>query len=454
MGEDENLDLASDMKKEDILLEKIKGLEDKAKVEKQNANVSVKYYEDASLQLGKNILRVSIAEITEKFLDEQAQEQSKTTFDVYMRFAGEDVQIGSIDETGKLQLNKDTIQRIDPENKLGLMEIGDQEKPDLSVLKDMEGKTREELEKDKEERDKEKIKDGDEKDDRDDKDNGDKDGEEEELDEEGKDEDELTKEIAKRKNIPERNVYRIRPDSQFFKNYPQVDKSTYFYRDIDGKMKAEFIDAKGQVQPSPFFQDSSTHLKDPVVSVGTQGNDISEKRPYQQMRTQGLNRQYGVRDVRMSIYFENGYIDMEETRLGDDGKWVGYGIEKTGRDYNSKQVNDISDTKRKQDNSEYVSEGYDLMGETGFKEDGLTIDELDPKKTIERLMDEGYNKNESVRIVNYMIGQDALTEDEAKAKVNAEIEEELDKQEAQYQRDNDDDGQKVPWENATSRRGY
>lgn len=435
MGEDENLDLASDMKKEDMLLEKIKGLEDKAKVEKQNANVSVKYYEDANLQLGKNTLRVSIAEITEKFLDDQAQEQSKTTFDVYMRFAGEDVQIGSIDETGRLQLNKDTIQRIDPENKLGLMELGDQEKPDLSVLKDMEGKTKEELEKDKEERDKEKIKDGNEPED---KDGEEKDEEEEELDEEGKGEDEITKEIAKRKNIPERNVFRIRPDSQFFKNHPQVDKSTYFYRDVDGKMKAEFIDAKGQVQPSPFFQDSTTQLKDQVVSVDSQGNDITEKRPYQQMKTQGLNRQYGVRDVRISIYFENGYIDMEENRLGDDGKWVGYPIEKTGRDYNSKQVNDISDTRKKQDNSEYVSEGHERLAKSGLSQDGLTIDELNPKTTIDRFIEEGYNEEDSKTIFNYMIGNNPLTEDAAKEKVNAEIDERENGK--QYQKDYNGNG--------------
>jgi len=147
MEESEGLDFATDRKKEEELLEKIKGIEEKAKEEKQNNNVSVKYYENANLQLGKNILRVSIAEITEKFLDENNQEQSTTTFDIYMKYDGQDVFIANIDEAGNLHINKETVEKIDPENKLGLLELGEQEKPDLSVLKELEGKTKEDLEK-------------------------------------------------------------------------------------------------------------------------------------------------------------------------------------------------------------------------------------------------------------------------------------------------------------------
>jgi len=304
MEESEGLDFATDRKKEEELLEKIKGIEEKAKEEKQNNNVSVKYYENANLQLGKNILRVSIAEITEKFLDENNQEQSTTTFDIYMKYDGQDVFIANIDEAGNLHINKETVEKIDPENKLGLLELGEQEKPDLSVLKELEGKTKEDLEKEIEEKERAKDKEGKAVQD-----------EEQEKEEEEKSDDEKTKEIAERKHIPEKNVYRIRPDSQFFKNYPMVDKSTYFYRDLDGKMKAEYIDKEGHTVPSPYFKDSTTKVQNTVVSVGKDGQDIKEQRPYQSMRTEGLSRDHGVREVRMSIYFENGYIDMEEARL-------------------------------------------------------------------------------------------------------------------------------------------
>lgn len=438
MEENEGKDLAADMKKDEELLEKIKGIEDRIKGEGQSQDVSVKYFEDANLQLGKNILRVSIAEITEKFLDDKSEEQTQTTYEVYMKFAGEDVLIANIDADGTLRVNKETVQRIDPDNKLGLLELGDQEKPDLSVLKDLEGKTKEDLEKELEEKGKEREKGREE---------AEQEEQEDEKDDE-KDEDEKTEEIARSKNIPAKNIYRIRPDSQFFKNYPMVDKSTYFYRDNDGKMKAEYVDKNGRTVPSPYFKDSTTRLTDPVISVGTDGQNVKSQRPYQSIQTNGLNRQYGVRDVRISIYFDGGYINMEESRLGDDGKWVGYGIERTGRDYNSKQVNAMSDTTRKEDKSELVSGSFKKVEDTGFKEDGITMDELSPKKTLDRLMDEGYNKNEAARIINYMIGPEKMGEGKAKETVNQEIE--LEAQE----KAKDDSDQKGPWDNARDRRGY
>ena len=450
MGEENSgQDLAADMKKEKMtrdeeLLEKIKGIEERKVEETGNNDVSVKYYEDANLKLGNNILKVSIAEITEKFLDDKEEEQSKTTYEVYMKFAGQDVLIANIDEEGTLKVNKETVKKIDPDNQLGLLELGEQEKPDLSVLKEMEGKTKEELEKQKEERDKERTKDEKEKD---------KEEDEAEKDEKEKDDDEETKKIAKRKGIPEKNVYRIRQDSQFFKNYPMVDKSTYFYRDNDGKMKAEYVDKQGRIQPSPFFKDSTTHLTEPVISVGKDGQDVKRQQPYQVMQTQELSRyQHGIRDIRMAMYIEGGEIRMEETRLGNDGQWVGYEVERTRTDYNSKQVNAKSDTTNKQDNSETISTSYDKIEDTGFKEEGITMDELSPKKVFEQLMDEGYNKNEAARVVNYMIGPEKMGREEAKEKVNQEIEEELDKK---MQEQDKDDNAKVPWDDDIGpRRSY
>lgn len=448
MGEENSgQDLAADMKKEKMtrdeeLLEKIKGIEERRAEETGNNDVSVKYYEDANLKLGNNILKVSIAEITEKFLDDKEEEQSKTTYEVYMKFQGQDVLIANIDEKGTLKVNKETVQKIDPDNQLGLLELGEQEKPDLSVLKEMEGKTKEDLEKQKEERDKERTQD--EKDEKAQNKEG-----EDEKDEEEKNDDEETKKIAQRKGIPEKNVYRIRPDSQFFKNYPMVDKSTYFYRDNDGKMKAEYVDKQGIIQPSPFFKDSTTHLTEPVISVGKDGQDVKKQQPYQVMQTQELSRyQHGIRDIRMAMYIEGGEIRMEETRLGDDGQWVGYEVERTRTDYNSKQVNAKSDTTNKQDNSETISKSYDKIEDTGFKEEGITMDELSPKKVFQQLMDEGYNKNEAARVVNYMIGPEKMGREEAKEKVNQEIEEELDKKMGTNDANEENEGNsaKVPWD--------
>ena len=85
MGENQGKDLAVDMKRDEELLEKIKGIEDRIKEEGQSDDVLVKYYEDANLQLGKNTLKVSIAEITQKFLDDKEEEQTQTTYEVWRR---------------------------------------------------------------------------------------------------------------------------------------------------------------------------------------------------------------------------------------------------------------------------------------------------------------------------------------------------------------------------------
>ena len=63
-------------------------------------------------------------------------------------------------------------------------------------------------------------------------------------------------------------------------------------------------------------------------------------------------------------------------------------------------------------------------------------------------MGEGYNKNEAVRIINYMIGPEKMGEDKAKETVNQEIE--LEAQE----KAKDDSDQKVPWDSVGNRRGH
>jgi len=434
MEKNEGKDLAKDMKMDEELLEKIKEIESRLKEEKQNENISVKFYENAELKLGKNILKVSIAEITEKFLNEKNETEVKTTYDVYMKYDGKDILIANINEAGNLHLNKEELERIDPENKLGLLELGKQEKPDLSTLKEIDGKTREELEKERDDKEKdEEIKDEDEN---------------EKVDEKEV-EDEETKDVAEKKGIPEKDIFIIRKDSQFFKNHPEVDKSTYFYRDADGKMKAEYIDKHGKTQPSPYFEESTTALmSEPVISIGENGENIERKIPYQTMQTNNLRRPQGVRDIRISVYFENAYINIEETRFNNEGEWVGYGIEKQGRDYNSHKVNKMSDITKTQDKSEKISKGYEKVENTGFEEQGIHIDELSIKRNIDRFVEEGYNKKQAIKIVNYMIGEEKLSEENAKEKVNEEIIEEIEKQEKERL----DDNQKTPWGDAEARR--
>ena len=130
----EEKDLALDMKED--LLDKIRNLQDEKREERQNENISIKYYEDCNLKLGKNILKVSIAEVTEKMFDTDGSEQELVSYDVYMKYKGQEVLIANINEQGRLSINKEVVMQIDPNNELGLLEIGEQEKPDLEMLKE------------------------------------------------------------------------------------------------------------------------------------------------------------------------------------------------------------------------------------------------------------------------------------------------------------------------------
>lgn len=164
----------------------------------------MKYFEDCELKIGDNKLEVSVAEITEEMLDEN-KENSKNivTYDIYMKFKGENVLIATINEQGRLEINKDTVARIDPKDQLGLLKLKDDEKPDLSVLKDLDGKTEEEVERELEEKEKNDSKEEVEEEIEEEK------GEEEEQEEEQQEDSQEREEIAERYNINTKNIVRL-----------------------------------------------------------------------------------------------------------------------------------------------------------------------------------------------------------------------------------------------------
>lgn len=442
MEENEGKDLAQDMRDEEIL-EEIKEIQNMKREAKQNNNINVKYYDNAELKLGKNKLKVSIAEIDEVIKDKDNKEKEIKTYDVYMKYKGKDMLIANVNEQGNIQVNKENMLQIDPENKLGLQDLKANEKADLSILKELEGKTEKELE--------EKIKNKTEKENKKDKTEKEEEDNKEKLEKENAEK--QKEEIAKKKNIPQKNIFMIRENSQFFKNYPNVPKTTYFYRDADGKFKAEFIDKDGTTKPSPYFNDSTTLLNNKVVGTRDDGEPMKKEVPYQTMTTNKLkNQYYGVRDVRVAVYIEKGYMEFEEIRQGNDGEWVGYGIEGKGKDYNSSRVNELSNLRTGEKiEQENITKGYEQAEQGSQGDDGVQINEINPRETIDRFIEEGYNKEEAIHIYNYMIGEKKLPEEDAKIKVNEEIAEKTKTSNKQKDIEEDDYG---PWSSAEdARRG-
>lgn len=443
MEGNEGKNLAQDMKKEAI--EKYKRV-------------------NLEFKMSKGILPANIKEEHKTEINEQGEEYETIEFGVYIPFTRENgevefIKIATIDAEGTFYKNREILNdsKYTDEEKEALEKIIDSiglehDEVDLNKmqkqLEKAEAKTKEQLEQEKDGKEEETAKDDNEKED---KEKGEKEEKEEKENnkdlEDKKDEEEKNK-IATRKNIPVKNIFILRRDSQFYENYPQVPKTTYFYRDNDGKIKAEYIDENGQTQPSEFFNDSTTYLKEQVIGLRDDGEPIKKQVPYQVMKTQGLtNTNRNARDIRIAIYIENGYMEFEEVRQGDNGKWTGYGLEGKGRDYNSKVVNELSNTKTNSVEPEEVSDRYEAVENTGLADDDVQMQDLSPMKTIERFMDEGYNKKEAVDIYNYMIGEEHLSEEAAKERVNEEIVERIEKEEREVE-----DDEKTPWGDAENRR--
>lgn len=252
-----------------------------------------------------------------------------------------------------------------------------------------------------------------------------KDKEEEKPDIEGKQE----KEIAKAKGIPTSNVLKVKENSNLYKDHPNLEKDLYFYRAEDGVVRAEYIDENGNSQPSRYFEDSTTAVRQETIEMGDDGNPVTREVPYQVMRTNGLAQtDKDVRDVRININIDAyGYLEISEARQGMNGMWAAHDIEVKGRNYNSHALNEETSIRTRRADPDKQTDAYEQVENTGLVQDGIQYSEMylisHSEEIIQEFIDEGYNKDEAVRIFDLMIGEEALTEEEAKARVNEEIKE-------------------------------
>lgn len=288
------------------------------------------------------------------------------------------------------------------------------------------------------------------------KEKGKEDEEEEEEQEQEKldpqEENQEQKAIAKKKGIPENNVLIVRDNSNFYKDHPEVERNLIFSRDKDGLVKAEYIDENGELQPSKYIMPSTTGIRQETVSIGSDGNPVTKESPQQVMQTRNLTgRDQDVRDVRINIKFDiYGYLYLEEARQGNEGEWTSQAIEVKGRPTNSSQVNEITSIRTGVADPDRETGMYSSVEKTGLIQDGVQYDEMHfmqhSEEIIEKFIKDGYQRKEAVEIFNYMIGEEVLTENEAKARVNENIKE----REKEQERDDDDEG-RTPWGDAEAR---
>ncbi len=240
----------------------------------------------------------------------------------------------------------------------------------------------------------------------------------------------LTERIAEEKGIPSHSVVFVKENSSLYKDHPELERNMYFYRDKDGVVKAEYIDKNGKPQPSKYINDSKT-LSRQVVSIGKDGSEVEREVPYQFM-TSSIGQKGAIKEVGFSVNINMGYLEIEEARLGTNGKWTSHEVEMQGRDYNSSEVREQTELIHGSKNPNRISNAYERVEDTGFEENGIQLDELSLRRNVEKFIDEGYQRPEAIDIVNYMIGEEALTEEQAKERVNDEI-----KQRGQEDRQNE-----------------
>lgn len=269
--------------------------------------------------------------------------------------------------------------------------------------------------------------------------------------EKSQDDNSQEQEIAKQKGIPTNNVLIVRDNSNLYKDHPEIERNLIFSRDNDGKVKAEYIDENGELQPSKYIQPSNTSVRQETISIGKDGNPVTRETPQQVMRTQNLTkRDQDVRDVRINIKFDQyGYMDIEEARQGRNGEWAAHDIEVRGRDYNSAQVNEETSMKTGMADPDKETSSYESMENVGKPQDEIQYDRVylmqHADEIIDGFINQGYQKIEAVAIFNHMIGEEALTEKQAKERVNEEI-----KEVKQEEREEEPE-ERTPWGDAEAR---
>lgn len=357
------------------------------------------------------------------------------TFEIYNK---EGEQIGIVDEKGKIQFRPEYIEKLRDEFikffDLLRLDNAELELPEKIKEEDI-SLEHEELEKEVEKLDGDKA----------------KNEKKEEKQEEKKEDNAQEQEIAIKKGIPVNNVLIVRDNSNLYKDHPEIERGLIFSRDNDGKVKAEYIDENGDLQPSKYIQPSNTSIRQETISMGRDGNPMTRETPQQVMRTQNLTRRDpDVRDVRINVKFDQyGYLDIEEARQGRNGEWAAHDIEVRGRDYNSAEVNEATSMKTGVADPDKETSSYEAVENMGKPQDEIQYDRTylmqHSDEIIESFIEQGYQKHEAVAIFNYMIGEEELTEKQAKDRVNDDI------KEVKQEERTEEEEERTPWGDAEAR---
>lgn len=264
--------------------------------------------------------------------------------------------------------------------------------------------------------------------------------------EEQKNKENVVREMMEKNGIPQNRYLTVREDSNFYKDHPGLAKEGLtFYEDKDGKIKAGYINENGEWEDSQSIEPSKTQTYT-IVDMGKDGEQVEEVVPYQIMDTKGLNTDGDVRDVKIIVTIEQGYLSVKEARQGQNGKWSAHEIEVQGRDYNEPEINEATSMETGEADPDKHTDAYEKLENTSVAEDGIQYSEMElvehADEMIAKFQKQGYSKEEAIDIFNYMIGEEKLTENQAKERVE---------QERTQKKQKEQEEERTPWGDAERR---
>lgn len=387
---------------------------------------SIQYIEDMELIPERFQTTTFVVKGTEEIMNEQGEKENRDWIELYDE---NNIKIGKINKFGELEFQKDYIEILKERFGEYFSKLGIQEDTRIPFKEIMEKNQTKQQHRMTEKKIKQYLKKS-----------------KEVLQGEQDDKENVVKEIMEKRGIPQNRYLTVREDSNFYKDHPELTKEGLtFYEDKDGIIKVGYINENGEWEDSQFIEPSRTQTYT-IVDIGKDGSQVEEIVPYQVMDTKGLNTDGDVRDVKIIVTIEQGYLSVKEARQGQNGKWSAHEIEVQGRDYNEHEINEVTSMETGEADPDKHTDAYEKLENTNIEEDGIQYNEMElvehADEIIKKFQKQGYSKEEAIDIFNYMIGEEKLTENQAKERVEKERTQE--KQEEQEE-------ERTPWGDAERR---
>lgn len=284
------------------------------------------------------------------------------------------ITFGIIEKNGEFTYNKDNLRKVIEVLKKEGKDLDDLGLPELEQSIDQEKESQPENSNDEEEQITEEQ-------------------EKEDEEETEKNIEEDKEKIADELGIDVKKIYPIREDSAFYKNHPGMfpNKDLFFFEDNQGKIKVGTRDEKGKpIEDTVHFSTKEVGQMEPVIRLGDGRKDSRKEIPLQTITIKNPAKENGEEDVQdryIAVFRGNGgYLEFEEVEQSrETGKAVAERIEVSGREYNTKDMNERTNNRSGGQTPGETSKNYESIENSLRGNNGVQPEETETKTYIEQI---------------------------------------------------------------------